>query len=161
PSCERLADAARNLRTNGLTNVRAIARGATKRLFDTRRNLTGIRNNANVTNGYFGHDLPPVNRNLGRGKTQPFVHLFDRNRVHLESVSAAKQYGAIVSCRLLRCGRHTRPRGWRRLLAFAPATLKVSPVKRVKHTSQKMCINSPKSRLTQLTPRNSRTLIGL
>src|SRR5699024_5085131 len=50
-SFKRLADAARNLRTNGLTNVRAIARGATKRLFDTRRNLTGIRNNANVTNG--------------------------------------------------------------------------------------------------------------
>src|SRR5699024_2889640 len=32
---------------------------------------------------------------LGRGKTQPFVHLFDRNRVHLESVSAAEQCGAI------------------------------------------------------------------
>src|SRR5699024_4800041 len=53
------------------------------------------------------------------------------------------------------------PRGWRRLLAFAPATLKVSPVKRIKHASQKMCVNSPKSRLTQLTPRNSRRLIRL
>src|SRR5699024_3895810 len=98
---------------------------------------------------------------LGRGKTQPFVHLFDRNRVHLESVSAAKQCGAIVSCRLLRCGRHTRPRGRRRLLAFAPAALKGSSVTRIKHASQKMRINSPKSRLAQLATRNSGRLIGL
>src|SRR5699024_3045681 len=86
---------------------------------------------------------------LGRGKTQPFVHLFDRNRVHLESVSASKQCGAIVSCRF-RSGIFARARHWLRPLAFTAATLEISPVQSVKHTSQKMRINSPESRLAQL-----------
>src|SRR5699024_623436 len=87
-------------------------------------------------------------------------HLFDRNRVHLESVSAAKQRGAIVSCRF-RSGIFARARNRLRPLAFTAATLEISPVQSVKHTSQKMRINSPESRLAQLATRNSGTLIGL
>src|SRR5699024_3504035 len=97
---------------------------------------------------------------LGRGKTQPFVHLFDRNRVHLESVSATKQCGAFIAGRF-RSGLFTRARHWLRALSFAAAALKVSPVKCIKHTSQKMSIDSPESGLAQLAPRNSRPLICL
>src|SRR5699024_10188845 len=97
---------------------------------------------------------------LGRGKTQPFFHLFDRNRVHLESVSATKHCGAFIAGRF-RSGLLTRARHWLRALSFAAAALKVSPVKRIKHASQKMCVNSPKSRLTQLATRNSGRLIRL
>src|SRR5699024_8926982 len=76
---------------------------------------------------------------LGRGKTQPFVHLFDRNRVHLESISAAKQCGAIVS-RRFRSRLFAGARHWRRPFAAPPAPLEISPVQSVKHTSQKMRI---------------------
>src|SRR5699024_12335608 len=78
---------------------------------------------------------------LGRGKTQPFVHLFDRNRVHLESVSAAEQCGAIVLCRF-RSRLFARSRHWRRLLAASPSALKLRPIHSVTHTRQKMRINS-------------------
>ena len=78
-----------------------------------------------------------------------------------ESVSAAEQCGAIVSRRFRRRGWHTRPRGWRRLLAAPPSALEISPVKSVKHTSQQVRINSPKRRLAQLATRNSRPLIRL
>src|SRR5699024_3357487 len=97
---------------------------------------------------------------LGRGKTQPFVHLFDRNRVHLESVSATKQCGAFIAGRF-RSGLFTRARHWLRALSFAPAALEISAIKRIKHTTQQMSIDSPKTRLTQLTTRNSRPLIRL
>src|SRR5699024_10240143 len=56
---------------------------------------------------------------LGRGKTQPFVHLFDRNRVHLESVSVAKQCGAIVS-RRFRSRLFAGARHWRRPFPTPP-----------------------------------------
>src|SRR5699024_590122 len=50
-SFKRLTDAARNLRTDGATNIRAIPRNAIQRLLNLARQLGCISNQRNVTYG--------------------------------------------------------------------------------------------------------------
>src|SRR5699024_327579 len=58
-SFKRLSDAARNLRTDGVTNIRAIPRSATQRLLNLPRQATRVSNDTDVPDSQFSHDLPP------------------------------------------------------------------------------------------------------
>src|SRR5699024_7787908 len=58
-SFKRLTDAARNLGTDGVTDIRAISRSATQRLLNLTRQATRISNDTDVPDSQFSHDLPP------------------------------------------------------------------------------------------------------
>src|SRR5699024_5459949 len=58
-SFKSLSDAARNLGTDGVTDIRAITRSAAQRLLNLSRQLTRVSNDTDVPDSQFSHDLPP------------------------------------------------------------------------------------------------------